>query len=264
MEFLNSGNEEILVNLTEKNENYYITFECAYAENNRIVAPYKCKVDTIYNEYEILKNRNVILKTTENKSIPINSGTAKKAKNNSIPKENFRSISEEEIISYTEKLKNNLLKYTSDNKELNKVLLDILDFDDFKDKKLSDSERSILNFKISYGVYLTLKFLYKKIDYKPFKFNYFVPIVIPENYWVKQNEYYKAQLGFTFIDTIHNFSGIIEDDSIYFKKSIAYYTNCPDSIGIYKKTGNVLIESPSTGELKIYPFDIEFKVTKNE
>jgi len=109
---------------------------------------------------------------------------------------------------------------------------------------------------------LSLDYIFSKIVSESFKFRFFKAIVIPEKYLLKTDEFYKASISYCFIDTARNPKGIIENDSLIFEHGIARYPITPTEIGEYHKIGKIFIESPATGEILEFPFNVDFKVIK--
>jgi len=250
--FLVATNIQTQVILESEANNRWTDFMRAITENEHRVKPYKVKADTLeflYNEFVDTKNK-FINKTEQSFDI------------SRINQFKTSSYLNDEIIEAAQNLYFYNLKLTEKTEHLNQRITEIFDIEYYKNKNLSLVDIELLQISLLNITNITLEYIFSKIDAGNFRFNVFKPIVIPEKYWLKTGENYKATISYCFMDTTRNPKGVIDNDSLIFEQGIAKYSITPTEIGEYHKKGKLLIESPSTGEIMEFPFNIDFKVVK--
>lgn len=247
--------------LDQKNNFIYSDLEYLYFEYQEKMAPFHQNAGEIKKAKDSIGN---ILDSLLAKVSPgfKNSGSIFNKENSDLIRQNISNYRKLLISTI-----NDTSKYPQLIETLNYTLsLTDLDESDVLDNQSFNPEKAeALLWKLKAAITLAesdiLDYLYAQFDTGSFKFTTTKVFVIPNSQIIPPGYPYRAEIFLASWDTTISVNYEINGKKYEMVSGVGKYRENPTKkAGIYKKSGNFLIKSPSTGEIQKIPFKIEFEV----
>ncbi|NJO92019.1 MAG: hypothetical protein HC831_25875 [Chloroflexia bacterium] len=110
--------------------------------------------------------------------------------------------------------------------------------------------------------HLALSFYYNQIEEPNFRFSKLMPVVIPQNAYLKKGVTYKAKIFLTAIDTNLEMRLIIPNDTLFSANGVIKFTEYPETDGKRSIPAVIEVKKPNTKAIMKYPTKIEYEVIK--
>ncbi len=106
-----------------------------------------------------------------------------------------------------------------------------------------------------------LTYLQNQVDFNSFTFRNIEAFVVPNSLTILSGTQYRAEIFLAVYDTTSNPLYEIDGQKHETASGIGIYTHkITEKPGIYSKNGNFVVKSPVNGEIRKYPFKIEYEV----
>lgn len=236
--FLDQGIQQSKEYILRQNSMIYTEFAKAKEENPKRVIPWKNKADSIHEKYKLIE---AIVDTLKSQ----------------LKAEESTKFKEDELnkaVSGYHDLLQNLITDSAAVQLINNQFIKITKND------ISEAGLNLLLNKISISTHYALKYLYGQIYIKEFRLNKLYPVVIPDKTLLKPDEYYKAEIFLSAIDTTINPIIIVNKDTLEVINGIAIYKSQPnEELGIKELKGHIEYKR-ADGITSNFPFTISYKV----